>query len=239
MDRPAISDRLIVALDVPTDRQALELVEQLDGCVNFFKIGLELFSSGTGLQLIDELVNRGFKVFADFKFLDIPNTVQRAVRNLNGRGIQFVTVHAQRQTMEAAVEAAENISILAVTVLTSLNEEELRSEGYGMNATDLVSMRTVSAFETGCAGVVSSPQEAAMIRKLTGEDFSIVTPAIREPNAPANDQMRTLTVTQACSAGANYFVVGRPIRESSDPKTMALKFQAEINRIERLNHESH
>lgn len=232
MDRTAISDRLIVALDVPTDRQALELVDRLDGSIVFFKVGLELFSSGSGLRLIDQLINRDFKVFADFKFFDIPNTVQRAVQNLNGRGISFLTVHAQQQTMKAAVEAAEDISILAVTVLTSIDDKELMATGHKMNAADLVRMRSVHALEAGCAGVVSSPKEANLIRETTSNDFLIVSPGIREDNTPTNDQQRTMNISQACKAGVNFFVVGRPICNAENPKDAALKFQSEISKIE-------
>ena len=233
-----VSDRLIVALDTPTHRHALELVDQLDGTVRFFKVGLELFANGSGLQLIDELINRGFKVFADFKFLDIPKTVERAVRNLNGRGISFLTVHAQQQTMKAAVDAAQEISILAVTVLTSIDDRELQSTGYQMNASELVRMRSVHALEAGCAGVISSPKEANLIREETGDHFLIVTPGIRENRVPTDDQKRTMSIAEACKAGVNYFVVGRPIRDANDPKDAALKFQSEISNFEQLNRNS-
>lgn len=235
MDNTAVSDRLIVALDVPTDCHALELVDQLDGSIRFFKVGLELFSSGSGLRLIDELSGRGFSLFADFKFFDIPKTVERAVQNLNGRGIRFLTVHAQQQTMEAAVDAAEDISILAVTVLTSIDDNELKSAGYRMSACDLIRMRSVQAFEAGCAGAVCSPKEAQLIRDETGSDFLIVTPGIREGHAPADDQRRTMSIAQACQAGVNYFVIGRPIRDAENPKDAALKFQSEIRKSERLH----
>ncbi len=226
-----ISDRLIVALDVPTDRQALELVARLEGRVKFYKVGLELLSSGSGLQLIDKLASAGYRVFADFKFLDIPQTVYRAVRNLNGRGIHFVTVHAEPQAMQAAVQAADDVSILAVTVLTSLNDDALDSMGYSMNAVELVRTRAIAAQKIDCAGVIASPREARLVRECTDDNFLIVTPGIREQDTPPDDQERTMGITQAFSAGANFVVVGRPIRDAKNPLQAALNFQKKIRSI--------
>lgn len=227
----SISDRLIVALDVPTERQALELVAKLEGSVKFYKVGLELFSSGSGLQLIDTLTSNGYDVFADFKFLDIPQTVYRAVHNLNGRGIRFLTVHAETQVMQAAVQAADDISLLAVTVLTSLNDRALESLGYTKNTTELVQSRALDARNSGCAGVIASPREAKLIRESTDDNFLIVTPGIREQDSPADDQERTMGIAQAFNAGSDYVVVGRPIRDANDPRGVALDFQKKISSV--------
>ena len=228
-DQAGISDRLIVALDVPNNRQALELVAQLEGSVQFYKVGLELFASGAGLQLIDQLASQGYKVFADFKFLDIPQTVYRAVKNLSGRGIEFLTVHAESQTMQAAVDATDDISVLAVTVLTSLNDQAIQAMGFGLSTVDLVKKRAIDALENGCAGVIASPQEARLVRQSTSADFRIVTPGIREQDANTDDdQERTMGIAQAFAAGSDYVVVGRPIRDADDPLQAALSLQAKI-----------
>ncbi len=233
-----ISPRLIVALDVPTGDQALDLARQLRGSVDFFKVGLELLSSGDGLKVIDQLADRGHRVFADFKFLDIPQTVYRAVRNLNDRGITFLTVHAEPQTMQAALDAADDTMIMAVTVLTSLNDEALSSMGINMNAEELVRLRAIQARQAGCAGVISSPREIRPIRESAGRDLLIVTPGIRESEAPADDQKRTMSIEEALEAGADFFVVGRPVRDAADPWEAAMRLQNTISRFEQSELES-
>ncbi len=227
MNNTTISERLIVALDVPSGRQALELVAELEGSVRFFKVGLELIASGDGLKVIDRLADMGHHVFADFKLLDIPQTVYRSVNNLNRRGIRFLTVHADPQTMQAAVEAANGISILAVTVLTSLNDKTLQMTGIKMSTTALVKMRAKQAQIAGCAGVISSPREAQLIRENLGENFLIVTPGIRNSKS-SDDQERTMGIDQALEAGSDFVVVGRPIRDAECPKQTALEYQAAI-----------
>lgn len=221
-------DRLIVALDVPTYSQAMDLIDRLGDQVNFYKVGLELFSSGTGVRLIEALVKRGHKVFADFKFFDVPATVSRSVQNLNGLGITFLTVHGDRQIMEAAVQATDDISILAVTVLTSMDENSLTDMGVGMKLADLVRIRAQNAQSSGCGGVIASAQEAAFIRQQSGADFQIVTPGIRSAGTPEHDQKRTMAVKSAINSGADYLVVGRPIRDAMDPSLAAVQFQNEI-----------
>ncbi len=225
-----IKERLIVALDFPTIQQALDFTDQLDNCVQFYKIGLELFSSEDGLRLIDELARRQFKVFADFKFFDVPETVYRAVRNLNGRQIAFLTVHAEEQTMKAAVSAAENFSILAVSVLTSLGSDQLKALGHTQSAEELVCMRSVQAHECGCGGVIASPRESQKIRSVIGDpSFSIVTPGIRPAGKLASDdQVRTTIPYEAIRSYSDYIVVGRPIRDSNDPKQVVALIQSEI-----------
>ena len=221
-------DRLIVALDVATSSQAMDLVDRLGDHVHFYKVGLELFSSGTGIGLIETLVKRGHKIFADFKFFDVPATVNRSVRNLNGLGITFLTVHGDIQIMEAAVEASDDISILAVTVLTSMDQESLAGMGVDMELSTLVKMRAHNALESGCAGVIASGQEAAIIRQQSATDFLIVTPGIRGAGSAVNDQKRTMNAREALMAGADYLVVGRPIRDAVDPRQAAIQLQSEI-----------
>ena len=221
-------ERLIVALDFPNQKSALELVDKIQHQVSFFKVGLELFSSGEGIGLIEKLANRNCQIFADFKFLDIPATVHRAVRNLNGLGIRFLTVHAYPGVMQAAVDAAQDFSILAVTVLTSMNDEDLRNTGVSSNVPDTVTNRAVSASESGCAGVIASGQEVQMIRSAVSNEFLIVTPGIRNNQSSGDDQKRTVSVTEAFEFGADYLVVGRPIRDADDPQKAAVQFQSEI-----------
>ena len=221
-------DRLIVALDVATSSQAMDLVDRLGDHVHFYKVGLELFSSGTGIGLIETLVKRGHKIFADFKFFDVPATVNRSVRNLNGLGITFLTVHGDIQIMEAAVEASDDISILAVTVLTSMDQESLAGMGVAMDLSALVKTRAHNALESGCAGVIASGREAAIIRQQSATDFLIVTPGIRGAGSAANDQKRTMNAREALMAGADYLVVGRPIRDAVDPRQAAIQLQSEI-----------
>ena len=223
-------DRLIVALDVATADQAMHLVDRLDGQVNFYKVGLELFSSGTGIALIEQLAKRGHKVFADFKFFDVPATVSRAVHNLNGMGITFLTVHGDHQIMEAAVEATDEISILAVTVLTSMDKTSLGAMGVNMGVSDLVVMRAQNAKNAGCRGVIASGREAAMIRNRLGAQFVIVTPGIRNTGEAVNDQKRVASAFEALRAGADYLVVGRPIRDALEPNRAAAGFQDEIHK---------
>lgn len=223
-------DRLIVALDVATGRQAMELADRLGDQVDFYKIGLELFSSGTGIGLIETLVRRGHRIFADFKFFDVPATVSRSVRNLNDLGITLLTVHGDIQIMQAAVDAAEDISILAVTVLTSMDQHCLAGMGVDTDLSTLVMTRAHNAQASGCAGVIASGQEAALIRQQSGADFMIVTPGIRNTGEEAGDQRRTMSASDAIRAGADYLVVGRPIRDATDPRQAAAEFQEQIAR---------
>ena len=223
-------ERLIVALDFPTAQQALDFIILLDSNVKFYKVGLELFSSGDGLRLIDELARRQLKVFADLKFFDVPETVYRAVRNLNGRQITFLTVHAEEQTMKAAVSAAEDFSILAVSVLTSLGSDHLKALGHIQSTKELVCMRSIQAHECGCVGVIASPRESQKIREVIGDpSFSIITPGIRPAGKLASDdQVRTTTPYEAIRSYSDYIVVGRPIRDSNNPKQAVKLIQSEI-----------
>lgn len=220
-------DRLIVALDLPTPAEARELVETLDGTVTFYKLGLELFMAGGYFELIDWLLNRDKKIFVDLKFFDVPATVNRAVRQLNNRGITFVTVHGNDAIMRAAASAKNDLKILAVTVLTSLDRGDLTDLGFDCDVEELVTSRTRRAIELGCDGVIASGREAARLRDVLGGGFLVVTPGIR-PVDNNDDQKRVVTPSQAFASGADYIVVGRPVRDAIDPKLAAEGIQNEI-----------
>jgi orotidine-5'-phosphate decarboxylase len=225
-------DRLIVALDLPSAFQAKQLVEHLGEEVSFYKIGLELFMSGDYFSLIDWLVKRGKKVFADLKLYDIPATVERAVRALSQTEVQFVTVHGDLAIMEAAAQGkGKALKILAVTVLTSLDDQALKEMGYAEDLTSLVLKRARLAKQAGLDGVIASGLEAAAIRKTVGDGFLIVTPGIRTRTELRDDQKRTVTLEEAFANGADYVVVGRPIRAAKDPKSTAYLLQERIRQI--------
>jgi orotidine-5'-phosphate decarboxylase len=221
------SDRLIVALDVPTISAAKELVTVLDDAVVFYKVGLELFMSGGAFELVTWLRERDKKVFVDLKFFDVPATVGRAVSQLNGLGITFATIHGNDAIMQAAASAAEDVDILAVTVLTSLDRGDLSDLGFECDVSELVVSRARRAVVHGCAGVVASGQEAALLRRELGNTLLVVVPGIR-PVDNQDDQKRTVSAEQALSDGADYLVVGRPIRDANDPKAAAEQIQEEI-----------
>ena len=221
------SDRLIVALDVPTVSAAKELVTVLDDTVVFYKVGLELFMSGDAFELVTWLRERDKKVFVDLKFFDVPATVGRAVSQLNGLGITFATIHGNDAIMQAAAAAAEDVDILAVTVLTSLDRGDLSDLGFDCDVSALVVSRARRAVVHGCAGVVASGQEAALLRRELGNTLLVVVPGIR-PVDNQDDQKRTVSAEQALSDGADYLVVGRPIRDANDPKAAAEQIQEEI-----------
>ncbi len=219
--------RLIIALDVPTGAQARGLVEDLGDTVSFYKVGLELFTGDDGFAMVDWLTRRGKQVFVDLKFFDVPATVARAVSQLRGRQVSFATVHGNDAMMRAAAEAAGEVGILAVTVLTSLDAADMRDLGFDCDIPALVRSRAQRAVALGCAGVVASGQEAAMLRKTLGDDGLIVTPGIR-PVRQDDDQKRTVTPTQALRDGADYLVVGRPVRDAGNPREAARVIQNEI-----------
>ena len=222
-------ERLIFALDVPDAGAARRYVDRLGDSVSFYKLGLELLMAGGYYELLDWMVGKGKKIFADLKFFDIPATVAAAVRRLNGRGIEFTTVHGNQGIMEAAVAAATDVRILAVTVLTSLDRGDLDDLGFACDVEQLVLSRARRALAAGCAGVVSSGIEAAAIRRELGSRLLVVTPGIRPvDNRPEDDQKRVLTVERAFAAGADYIVVGRPIRDAEDPRAAAEGIQAAI-----------
>ena len=224
-------ERLIAALDVPTADEARALVEKLGDSVSFYKIGLELSTSGGYFELLDWMVKRGKRVFCDLKLHDIPETVRRAVANLRGHGVTFLTVHADRGVMEAAVKEKGDIKILAVTVLTSTSQADLVAQGYTAKLDELVLARARGAMETGCDGVITSGLEVAGIKKQFGEKLLAVTPGIRPAGGDVGDQKRVVDVAQAFKNGADYIVVGRPIRDAKDPAAAAEAIQVTIASI--------
>ena len=221
-------ERLIAALDVPTAAAARALAERLGDAVRFYKIGLELFTAGGCFELAAWLGERGCRVFADLKLYDIPETVRRAVANLRASGATFLTVHGDRAIMEAAARAKGELKILAVTVLTSLDARDLAEMGYRGEVRDLVVSRARHALEAGCDGVIASGLEAPAIKRAFGERLLVVTPGIRAAGGEAADQKRTVDAAQAFANGADYIVVGRPIRDAADPRAAALQIQQTI-----------
>ena len=224
------TDRLIFALDVPEVEQAQALVERLDDTVSFYKIGLELMMTGGYFELIDWLLARDKKVFADLKFFDVPQSVQSAVRALSKHGAEFATVHGNDSIMEAAAKDKGDMKILAVTVLTSLDEGDMKDLGFKADVKDIVLSRAKRALKLGCDGVVSSGLEVSELRQQLGEKFIFVTPGIR-PVKNTDDQKPTVSVEEAFHNGADYIVVGRPIKDHADPKQAAVDIQEKIRKV--------
>jgi len=221
-------DRLIVALDVSTLGEAERIIDQLGDAVSFYKIGYQLVLEG-GLPLASALVAAGKRVFLDLKLHDIGNTVARGVDGAARLGATFLTVHAYPQTMRAAVEArGATLKILAVTVLTSYNDADLAEAGYGVGVAQLAADRATRAKTIGVDGLVCSPQEAAALRAIVGDDLILVTPGIRPAGAARGDQKRIATPAAAIAAGADFLVVGRPIVEAQDPRAAAEAIIEEI-----------
>lgn len=222
-------ERLIFAMDVADPQAARLIVEKLGDAVVFYKIGLELFMSGGYFELLDWMVARGKKIFVDLKFFDVPATVAAAVRQLRNRGVTFATIHGNQAIMEAAAAAKGDVKILAVTVLTSLDRGDLDDLGFTVDVEKLVLSRARRALEAGCDGVVSSGLEAPMLREFIDHRLLVVTPGIRPvENKPVDDQKRTVDVAQAFANGADYIVVGRPIRDAADPRAAAEAIQQTI-----------
>ncbi|MCK1623479.1 orotidine-5'-phosphate decarboxylase [Bradyrhizobium sp. 160] len=225
----APKDRLIVALDVPSVDVAEAMVNRLGDSVNFYKIGYRLAYAG-GLPLVGRLADKGKKVFLDLKLHDIGNTVTQAVESITKLGATFLTVHAYPQTMKGAVEgrASSNLKILAVTVLTSYNDDDLHAAGYRLGVSELVEARAQQAQVLGVDGLVCSPEEVGALRKIVGHQMSLVTPGIRPAGSASGDQKRIMAPGRAIVAGADYLVVGRPVVEATEPKAIAEAIQAEI-----------
>ena len=225
-------ERLIVALDVPDAKSAREFVHVLGDSVSFYKIGLELFMAGGYFELLEWLAKQDKRVFVDLKFFDIPATVQAAVKQLSNLGATFCTVHGNQSIMEAAAQAKGKLKVLAVTVLTSLDRGDLDDLGFKCDVEQLVLSRARRALEAGCDGVVSSGMEAAKLREFIDKKLLVVTPGIRPvENRPDDDQKRAVTVEQAFQNGADYIVVGRPIRKAADPRAAAEAIQLSIANI--------
>ena len=217
-------------MDVPDCARARELTTQLGDAVTFYKIGLELMMSGEYFELLDWMLERDKKVFCDLKFFDIPATVGSAVRQLKDRGATFVTVHGNRSIMEAAAEnKGDNLKVLGVTVLTSLDRGDLDDLGFECDLEALVLSRAQQALDAGCDGVISSGLEVPKLRQHVDDKLLVISPGIRPvDNKPVGDQKRVVTIETAFSNGADYIVVGRPIRDADDPQAAAESMQAAI-----------
>lgn len=225
----SLRERLIFALDVPDTAAAGALVDRLGDSVGFYKLGLELFMDGGYFALVDSLVAEGKRVFVDLKFFDVPATVGRAVRRLNGRGVTYCTVHGNDAMLAAACDSREDVKVLAVTALTSLDRGDLTDLGFQCDARELVLSRAKRAFAIGCDGVISSGIEAPALREHVDNRLLVVTPGIRPvENRPVDDQKRTVDVRQAFLNGADHIVVGRPIRNAPDPRAAAESIQRTI-----------
>jgi orotidine-5'-phosphate decarboxylase len=229
-DAPVKADRrLIVPLDLPSVEEARATVAALGDAVSFYKVGLELFAT-EGMALAHELKRQGKQVFIDWKLHDIGTTVQRAAAVLADQGCDFLTVHGEPQVMASAVRGrgASSLKILAVTVLTSLSDEDLPEIGYAGTVRALVERRVHQAVAAGCDGVIASPREASLARSIGGADFLVVTPGVRPDWSAKNDQARAATPLDALKAGASHIVCGRPITAANDPHAAALRVAAEM-----------
>jgi orotidine-5'-phosphate decarboxylase len=205
------------------------MVKQLGDAVHFYKLGLELATSGGYFELVDWLTGQGKQIFVDLKFFDVPATVAAAVRNLNNRGVAFATVHGNQSIMEAAGAAKGDVKILAVTALTSLDRGDLDDLGFDCDVRDLVLSRARRALEAGCDGVIASGLELPALRQAIDDRLLVITPGIRPvDNRAEDDQKRVVTVEQAFADGADYIVIGRPIRNAPDPRKAAQSIQATI-----------
>ncbi len=225
-------ERLIMALDVPDIEQAKALVTTLGDAVSFYKVGLELFMSGDYYALIDWLNARDKRVFADLKFFDVPETVARAIRVLSGHGVDFATVHGNDAIMAAAASAKGSLKVLAVTVLTSLDQGDMRDLGFDCDVRQLVLSRARRALALGCDGGISSGLEVPALRAEVDDRLLVVSPCIRPvENRASDDQKRVVTIEQAFRNGADYIVVGRPIRDAADPHAAAEAAQAQIRAV--------
>jgi orotidine-5'-phosphate decarboxylase len=227
-------DRVIVALDLSDVEAAEKAVWALGDSINFYKIGYELVMAG-GLNLAEDLVQGGKKVFLDMKLHDIGNTVMHATRRAAKLGATFLTVHAFPQTMRAAVEGRgdSGLDILAVTVLTSWDDDDLKDAGYATTVPELVARRAAQAEAIGIDGLVCSPAEAKELRQRLGAKMMLVTPGIRPAGAEKDDQKRVMTPSDAIKAGVDYMVIGRPILAASDPKAAAEAIVAEIEQAKK------
>jgi orotidine-5'-phosphate decarboxylase len=221
---------LIVALDVDTRREAESIIDALDGTADFFKIGYQLFYGGDGLALGKALLAAGKRVFFDLKLLDIDNTVERGVAAIARTGATMLTVHAYPQCMRAAIKGAagSDLTILGVSVLTSMDDDDVAEAGFAYDTAGLVSLRAGQAKAARIGGLVCSPLEAEVVRGIVGPGMAIVTPGIRPAGSSVGDQKRVLGPADAIDAGATHLVVGRPITAAADPARAAHEILAEM-----------
>jgi orotidine-5'-phosphate decarboxylase len=225
-----MAGELIVALDLDTRAEAETLVERLGDSVSFYKIGYQLFYGGDGFALGKALLAAGKRVFFDLKLLDIDNTVEKGVAAVAKTGATMLTVHAYPKTMRAAAGAAagSGLTVLGVTVLTSMDDADVRDAGYARDAAGLVALRAEQAKAAGIGGLVCSPNEASMVRAIVGPKLAIVTPGVRPAGSAVGDQKRVMTPADALAAGATHLVVGRPITAAADPVAAARAVLAEM-----------
>jgi len=221
--------RLIVALDVPTSTDARRIVDSLEGAVDFFKVGLELYTA-TGMDFVRQLLDRKKRVFLDLKCYDVGETVKRAVKVASESGVDFLTVHGNREILMAAVEGrgTSKLKLLAVTVLTNLDTSDIRDMGYECQVEQLVLWRATKAMESGCDGVISSPREAKLIKEATQNKLLVVTPGIRPLGTGLQDHKRSADPQSAIANGSDFLVVGRPITGADDPKRAAEEILSEM-----------
>lgn len=221
---------IIVALDFEDAIQARALIARLGGATDFYKVGMELYAS-EGMQFVRELAEAAKQVFLDLKLYDIPETVKRATAQVAKTGARFLTVHGSNAVMRAAVEGrgASRLGLLAVTVLTSFDREDLAELGYPASIEDLVALRVKNAMAAGMDGIVCSAREAAAVRALAGPGAILVTPGVRSASAAVGDQKRVATPAEAIAAGADYLVIGREITRAADPRAEAVRILGEMN----------
>lgn len=218
-----------MALDLPSIEEARALVIELGDSVVFYKVGMELFMCGDYFGFIEWLKQQGKKVFVDLKFFDVPATVGRAIAALSHKGVDLATIHGNDAIMQAAAANKGHLKVLAVTALTSLDRGDLQDLGFACDVRDLVLSRATRALEIGCDGIVSSGLEVAMLREKLDHKLLVITPGVRPvDNREEDDQKRVVSVEEAFAQGADYIVVGRPIRDAKDPKAMAQRIQSQI-----------
>ena len=220
---------IIVALDVPSAAEARTLVNSLGDSADFYKVGLELYAAA-GMDFVRELKGQGKRVFLDLKLYDIGEQVKRAVAAISSVGVDFLTVHAQKQVMQAAVAGrSSSLKLLAVTVLTSFDEHDILDDGYAITLPQLVEKRVANAIEAGMNGIVCSSLEVAKVRSMTGPTMTLVIPGVRSPGKSAGDQKRVATPADAIANGADYLVIGRQITRAENPGAELLKILDEIH----------
>ena len=227
---------VIVALDLDTRAEAEALIGRLGDRAGFYKIGYQLFYGGDGLALGRDLLAAGKKVFFDLKLLDIDNTVEKGVAAIAATGATMLTVHAYPKTMRAAAKAAagSGLTVLGVTVLTSMDDSDVRDAGYGRDAAGLVQLRAGQAVDAGIGGIVCSPHEARMVRDIVGPRMAIVTPGVRPAGSALGDQKRVMGPREALDAGASHLVIGRPITAAPDPVAAYAAIEKEIAGLTRV-----
>lgn len=227
--RSSSDSPIIIALDFESADHAAALVSRLGDSVSFYKVGMELYAAA-GMDFVRRLIDQGKHVFLDMKFYDIGETVKRAVARVASSGVSFLTVHGSGAVMKAAVEGRGGcgLRLLAVTVLTSFDENDLADLGYPCNVQDLVSLRVRKAVEAGIDGIVCSPLEVAGVRALAGPQTILVTPGVRSAGAGKGDQKRVATPAEAVRNGADYLVIGRQVTRAEDPRSEVLRISEEI-----------